>query len=136
MNSKDIKSKKKPSRFTNLVEDVVGSEFVGMIDMVEVANLQFELGLELRAATLQYLRDTSSDYDQTIGSIAQSKSPVDLMSTLNSHVEQRLFHGINFAESIMDAVLSEQKKVMETHIALWSPFFNILGKDFRISTSA
>ena len=130
-NLKDIEAKAKSHQFTDFVEDVAGGEFLGVIDMVEVAGSQLEFGLEVQSALRQYWQSSRSDYGQTFKSIKESESAGDLISICNTHIEQRLFHGIDLAESIVTAAITEQKKIMEEQAALWLPFFNILGQDIR-----
>ena len=118
-------------RLTDLLEDVVGAEFVSAVDTAEVIGAHSELVTNLHAATLQYWQATCADNKQAIASLTALKSTADLTTCVNTYISQRLSHGLVLAEAVVMANLKEQQKVLEIHTALWAPFINIVDRDLH-----
>ena len=116
----------------HLVDDAAGVEFLGAIDVVESVGANLELALRLGDILGEQVEFARDDYSAVAEELKSLQSIVDLVGINNRHVERRLRHGIAGIAQWNQALLTEQMKLLEMNVSLWSPFQKILKSDLHL----
>ncbi|XOV89338.1 MAG: hypothetical protein ACFHX7_05460 [Pseudomonadota bacterium] len=105
-----------------LIDDTIGAQFTGAVDLAENIGLASELLQRVGEIYAEQVGLAVSDGQQMLAELVSSRTPPAAMAAVTRHLGRRIHHLATGMLAMSEAIATEQERVAATNAAIWKSF--------------